>query len=326
MTSKVYNKEFQVEIDSDKDALASVAKNSQFNYIAFILTDDEPNINKQKVPEEEFDNLIKSGFYAPLKMAYNEMKDGHEDAFPLGPITHLTRHKNQIKCIAALWSRERPEDVEYIKNAFAEKLPLNISWEILYQDSFIDDDGIENLTGTSLRAATLVGLPAYAGRTPVVAVASKKKGEDKLDDLEKTKEELTSTKEKLSDIEDRLKTKSDELVSQAEELTTLREYKATVEGKIEEEEKFDVIKKKFSDAGIEKEDEYFSKNKDLLLSLSSEALEFMIQELVAFSSDKDRNKDSSSSAGIPNLSVSPGDNLSPKELGQALRKRLEKKE
>ncbi|KKM69527.1 hypothetical protein LCGC14_1449940, partial [marine sediment metagenome] len=229
MPDKIYTKDFQVELDTDKDALASISKNSQFSYMAFILTDDKPNENKQRIPEEEFDNLIESGFYTPLKMAYNEMKDGHEDAFPLGPITHLKKFKNQIKCIATLWARERPEDVEYLKDSFANKLPLNVSWEILYQDSSTNDDGIETLSGTSLRAVTIVGLPAYAGRTPIVAVASKIKEEDTLDELEKTKVELKEIKDELSGIKDELKSRSEEVDTKETELTELREYKATIE-------------------------------------------------------------------------------------------------
>jgi len=291
MPDKIYTKDFQVELDTDKDALASISKNSQFSYMAFILTDDKPNENKQRIPEEEFDNLIESGFYTPLKMAYNEMKDGHEDAFPLGPITHLKKFKNQIKCIATLWARERPEDVEYLKDSFANKLPLNVSWEILYQDSSTNDDGIETLSGTSLRAVTIVGLPAYAGRTPIVAVASKIKEEDTLDELEKTKVELKEIKDELSGIKDELKSRSEEVDTKETELTELRD---------------------------------FNTNKELLLGLSSEALEFMIQELVAFSTTKDKN--SSSSLTIPNLNSSPDNTLNITELAQVLRKRLEKRE
>lgn len=155
-------------------AFASVMLNPGVAWAKFILTDDRPNGNKQRVPQNEFANLIRSGIFMPLKMAIKEIKDGHDEAVPLGVITHLKEEDNKVLALAALWSRERPEDVEMLKKRFKDGSPINVSWEIQYADSVIEEDGVQALLGTELSGATIVGMPAYAGRTPLIAFAAKK--------------------------------------------------------------------------------------------------------------------------------------------------------
>jgi hypothetical protein len=46
------------------------------------------------------------------------------------------------------------------------------SWEVFYKDVETDDGGVQWLKDCSTRAATLVGNPAYAGRTSVLALAA----------------------------------------------------------------------------------------------------------------------------------------------------------
>src|SRR3970040_1844662 len=96
---KTITKEFSLQLveDFDDEAFAAVAKNKAFNYLKFILTDDQPNANKQLVPLEEFENLIQSGYFTPIKMALKRIEDGHEESFPLGVITHLKQENNLIK-------------------------------------------------------------------------------------------------------------------------------------------------------------------------------------------------------------------------------------
>jgi hypothetical protein len=156
------------------EAMASAVSTDQVvTWAKFILTDDKPNENRQRIPAEEFDNLIRTGAYKPVKMALGEIKDGHEDARPLGVITNLTKEGNKVIALAALWDHERTEDVSTIKKMVKAGKPVNVSWEILYGNTLVKD-GISDLLETVLAAATIVGMPAYAGRTQLLAVAAKK--------------------------------------------------------------------------------------------------------------------------------------------------------
>lgn len=305
----------------DKEALASIASNDLFNFVKFILTDDKGNANKQRIPKEEFANLIKTGIYTPFKMAVGKINEGHDEAFPVGVITNLAEKEDQIRGIAALWSRERPEDVNLIKDAYANKKQLNVSWELLYSDSDIDEEGFENLRGVTLRAATLVGMPAYQGRTPVYAIASEKSNQEEnlLDEKTELQEKIAALQLELDGAKEQLKT----LADMETELVSLREYKASIEAEAQKLEKLNVIKTKFAEAGIEKDEEYFQKNEEILLGLSESALDFMLQDLKAFT---EQTSQASTKKEIPNFSAEDKVDLSdPKEIATLLRKRHEKK-
>ena len=279
--------EFDIlDISTEKTAFASVNLNPTVTWIKFILTDDKPNANNQRVPKEEFDNLISTGIYMPIKSSEGAINDGHEDSKPLGVITHLKKVRNQIHGLAALWERERPEDVALIRERYANKQPLELSWEILFTESSVNDDGVEELRDTSLRAITFVGMPAYEGRTSVTALASSDSNmeDEKLDEIKELKDQLesvnTQLEEKSSKIED-LQSKLDQYES---ELAQLREFKSSIEQEEREKQKLEEIKSKFVEAGIEKDDQYFVDNKDKLLNADSSVLDFMIQELASFAS------------------------------------------
>jgi hypothetical protein len=162
---------------TQKEEQAS-ATNPTLSWMEFVFTDDRPNDNGVGVHADQFASLIQTGIYMPLKVAEGEVAPGHENALPLGVISNLTEKYNetsqskQIVGKAALWAEERPEDVAQLKSAFASGNPLNISWELLYSEEEIDDVGIRWLKDPIVRAATIVGIAAYSGRTPVLAVAS----------------------------------------------------------------------------------------------------------------------------------------------------------
>lgn len=321
---KIFNLETSFDLvdelpDEYKEALAAVSLNPAFNWAKLVLTDDAPNANGQKVPLEEFSNLIRTGYFAPIKMAKGKINEGHEDSEPLGVITHLKQTDNQIRCMAALWSRERPGDIEYLKNKYEKGEPLNISWEILYTDSRKNENGVEELLGTSLRAATIVGMPAYAGRTPITALASvENKEEGILDEkeLEQLKADLEKAKLEVSELQSKLNMQSSEL----EELASLREYKSAIEAEKAKIEKLMAIKVKFSSAGIEKEEVYFETNSEMLLKMDEQALDFFIQELVSFKPVKN----STSSVKVPPVNGEP-DMKNAKVLAKLLRESLTKK-
>ena len=226
-----------------------------------------------------------------------------------------------------MWKREREQDIDYLKTCIAEKIPVNVSWEILHEDSSFDENGIEDLIGTTLKGVTIVGRPAYAGRTPVLEVAStdgeqEQNSEDNtLDELEKLQKEVLDLKATLASKEAELTEKETLIAEKETELVPLREFKASVEAEAAALAKFQEVKEVFVKAGIEKPDTYYEENKDKLLNMDQASLEFMVQELVAFSST--RTGESTSSAGgtqIPDLTGDAPKELDIKALAAELRK------
>jgi hypothetical protein len=339
--------EMELDIPKDDEAYASIASNPTLTFCKFILCDNQKNANNERIPEDEFDNLIRTGVYMPIKMAPGKIEDGHDKSTPLGVISHLKKVNSQIFGLAALWERERPEDVNYVRQRYQNKEPLQLSWEILYSDSSTNEDGVKDLKGTSLRAVTLVGRPAYSGRTPIIALASEetnnKLEENKLEELEKLQSELAELQASLSTKDAELASKTTELdakeaelVAKAaeldakvaeltqtlEELASLRTFKSEVEEKQAVESKFASIRDKFKDSNLTKDEEYFEKNKEMLLKLPVEALDFMIQEEVAFSS-KTVATASNSSTKVPPIPAKTGAYTN-EDLAKALKARLQK--
>ncbi len=406
------NSEFVLSLvdndELDQEAEAAVVKNPASSWIKFGLTDDRPNENKQRVPQEEFDNLINTGVFMPLKMARGVIKPGHESSEPLGVITHLKKSGNKIVGLATVWNKERKDDVALLKELSRKNEPINISWEILYEDSKPSEefDGVEDLLHTSLKAATIVGNPAYKGRTQILAMAAAwskpylselsddsflmvkqeedsktrlfpykdKDGkinadqlqlalstientdlptedqktikklakkllteanssfieenttpeDDKLEELEVYKTKVTELTTALATAEEALQSKVATLEEVLPQLEELKAYKASVEKTTADAEKFDSIKKKFSDASIEKSDEYFVEHKDFLLALDEKTLDFTIQELVSFAeSSTKKTTEVTSSVKVPNLQNNKSTDL--KSLAEELRQISTKK-
>lgn len=157
-------------------------------WIHFIFTDDKPNANKERVPVEEFDNIIKTGKYMPIKKYVGETSSDHDKVLPMGTIVNLKRElgetKNIIEGLGTLWKKEFPEDVEDLKTAFNAGEPIDFSWEILYSGSDKEEEGVSALTGCRTRAITIVDLPAYQGRTRALAMASERKNQEEVDEME----------------------------------------------------------------------------------------------------------------------------------------------
>jgi len=311
MNDKLLNLKTEIELLNDEEAFASVSLNPRYQWAKIVVTDDQPNVNKQKVPIEEFENLIKTGILSPIKMEYGKIA-GHEEAVakPIGVISQMVQESNKLIALAALWKREREEDITVLKKMYTDGTPPQVSWEISYAESEIDDDGVETLKGTILNGLAIVSRPAYAGRTPFVAMSSDNNEE------ETQVEELEQAKAKVAELETALSEKVVELEKKEEELTALKEFKAEVEDKEAKAEKMKNILKKFEDAGISKEDTYFEENKEKLLGMSEELLDFMIQELVAFS---ENHAEASTKNKIPNVPATSFNLSDPKELARALR-------
>lgn len=301
------NLEDIVQLVEDGTAEASVSQNPTFSWAKFILTDDMPNENKQRIPKEEFSNLIKTGILSPIKMEIGDPHGKHVGSTPLGVISNLKEVDNRIEGLAALWKEERTEDIEMLKKMYSENKLPQLSWEIMFSDLRTDENGVSDLLGTALRAVTIVGMPAYAGRTPIIALASTENTE------ELTVEEIDELKTKVSELEGTLATKDEELLSMKEKMAELQSYKDTIEKEKADAEKLASIKKKFGDAGIKKDEEYFAEKKDTFLKMDDESIDFFIQELVAFSK-------TSTSERLPNvIDTTPIGELSIKELAEKLR-------
>lgn len=328
-------------VQEDEEVFASIGLNPTITLIKFILTDDKPNNNGIRIPKEEFPNLISTGLYMPLKMAQGEPGD-HEEAFPIGVITHLKEVADKVRGLAVLWNMERTFDIDLIRERYSNDQPLNISWEILHKDSFMEDD-VENLTGVYLRAATLVDIPAYGGRTQVTEVISSEE-----DNIPKEDKPLTKELEKNVELLEAAVTERDEKIASHEativeltasqvtdeitkELDELRDFKKEVEEEKETQERKSALRDKFIEEGIEKDDEYFEENEEMLLNLDEAALDFVVKQEATIAEaskeePKKKTKEKKSSL-VPNLKGDEGsddgdidlDDLSPKELGKALR-------
>lgn len=394
------------------EAIASIGLNPFFRWAKFVLTDDDVNLNNQKVPQEEFDNIISTGIYTPIKMDFGRISEGHKTAErkPIGVITHIKKDvldgRNVLVALAALWKKERPDDVDLLKEMVDSGEPPKVSWEISYHDSEFDGKA-EILKGTILTGVAIVANPAYADRTRFLAVAeleeteSEKWTREYINNLpdsaflyiepggekdeegktkprslrhlpykdmdgnidvehlrnaivrlsqentgkdwltadlrerllnkarkllesynkeEKSEMELEQALERIKELESKLseyETKTSEMMA---ELEALREYKNSVEAEKKAQERISQIKQMFLDKGIEKPDSYFEENKELFLNLTDSAVEFMIQELVAFAEKMKDKKDATSS--LPNINQYEEGTKpkSVKELAEQLRK------
>jgi hypothetical protein len=311
-----------VEATAETEASASaISLNPYVSWAKFVFTDDLPNANNQRIPKEEFPSIIKTGVHMPIKMAIGKINEDHSLAIPLGTIAQLKVEGNKVLGLAALWMKERPEDVEMLKNK--ESKP-QLSWEVLYSGAEKDDAGIETLSGVVVRASTIVGLPAYRGRTPFLAFASEDAEENKVNmeellakvtELENTIKQLQASIVEKDSI---LAEKETALSSQIDELTQLKSYKEEKEKKEQEEVKMVAIRTKFADAGIEKDETYFTERRENFLKLEDSEIEFMVQELVAFKPAIAGE----SSAKVPNLTSVAQIPSDPRELGKLLREQV----
>ena len=295
----------------EKEAESSLGMNPSFRWAKIVVTDDKPNLNKQRIPIEEFANIIKTGIYTPIKMTFNKISSSHKEAIGqiIGTITQLTKNEDKIIALAAFWEKERPEDIKMLKEMYDAGYPPNVSWEIAFSDSFVDDAGVEVLKNTALTGLAIVSNPAYGGRTRFLAISSTEEEESTMDELEQLKKKIEELESIIEDY------KSKEATTSAE-LEELRLYKDAVEKEKAEAERFDKIKNKFKEAGIEKDEEYFVSNKDKLLQLSEDAVEFMVQEILSFGS---KETESSVKVKVPNFQLNKQEKIDPRELGKLMR-------
>lgn len=411
-------------LDPEDQFFAAVSHNDRFLWVRFVLTDDKPNKNHERIPKEEFENVVRTALYAPIKASYLEDVDdfgGHKDAIPVGVITHLKVENDKVIGIGAIWKEEYPRVAEAVKLKVKSGDMVNLSWEAYAAEEEDQEyEGAVSLRDVIVTAVAIVGNPAYDGRTPVEKVAEmdeeklweeywaeydeiyehvaakwtreyinnlpdcaflyiepggKKDKEGKttprylrhlpvkndkceidlphlrnaISRLEQAKTGMRGGKRWLTeDLRKRLLNKArrmlerakskeksgeedtemekfEELKAQAEalmkeneelkaklseyekELEELREFKSKIEAEMDRQRRLMEIKDKFISAGIEKEDEYFEANAEELLKMDDDALEFFIQELVAFKEAEKKEASANDEEGEDPNFVAQGD-------------------
>jgi hypothetical protein len=311
------------------------AKNNNIAWGSFVLTDDLPNGNGVRIPLEEFDNVIKTAEYMPVKMEFGTIKGGHADSHPLGVIAKLVKQVdsaqgNKIFGLAGLWLKERPNDIVALKDAIAKGEGVDISWELEYNNETFDPNtGIIDLRDIGVTAATVVGNPAYGGRTPMFQIAeqNKQSEDDKtLDEKELLQKEITELKNQALILEAKL---AEAIKEVDEKNTALAELQTTLEGlqefkdEVEEEkakvEKLESVKALFTEYEIEKPEEYFTEKQEFLLGLEEPELKFMLEELKAHSPEE--KKEDEASTKIPNLTAGNTGKVSTEDMLAYLKNR-----
>lgn len=141
--------------------------------LSLILTDFAPNKNNQGIPESEQDNIIRTAINTPLKINFDgEEYYSHASAIPIGPITHaypgIYQDRHVIFAEAIIWNDIYPEISSFLKKVFDEG--IHTSWEIYYTDSTVIE-GVQWLKNTVFAGTCVVERPAYADRTPILAIA-----------------------------------------------------------------------------------------------------------------------------------------------------------
>ena len=173
-----------------------------------------------------------------------------------------------------------------------------------------------------MNAATIVGRPAYAGRTPALAIASAEEGEN-MDtiSLEQHNQEIENLKKEYDEKLASLQTMVDEQKTSLAELDELKKFKADAEAEKAKADKMESIMKKFTEANVTVAEDYFTSKAEMLLSMSDEQLTFFIQELVASLTKADDAQASISltSKDIPPMNGGDGDKVDNKNLVDYLR-------
>ncbi len=340
-----------------KEVVAAISRNPTLKWIKFVLTDDSPNANLQRIPKEEFANLVKTGVHMPIKMAQGFIREGHEFSVPIGSITNLVERDNFVEGIAGLWQKEFPDEIDVLQERSAGYDKPQLSWEILYQDSNIDDSGVETFVDVMLEAATFVESPAYEGRTPLMVMASKKEAEandykivteeynnmeDQLKALENElaksrgeNESLTSDLATLQETFDALESEKGELTVSNEELSA---FKSEIEAGLEQEAKLQALTELFSNSEVRLPDEYLEdeEKREKLLAMDLNDVEFLLRDLSSFSSNEEEEVDEDNKVGsaarkrlgskeeTPNVQDDSKE-WTPEEIAKAMREDKEKK-
>lgn len=170
-------------------AVASEAHPFQ-SRLRFVFTDYEPNVNGQGVQKSEAGNILRTGVHMPIKVHFKGDGVGnHFGAIPVGPITSMYEDNDRIIGEAIIWKEAYGDVVEYLEKASAEEGGVQFSWELYYADSVVEDS-VEWLKDVTVAAATIVDLPSYKGRTPLLSFASER--QELIEEIEQLKSRIAA--------------------------------------------------------------------------------------------------------------------------------------
>src|SRR5688572_27337884 len=206
----------KLTLDGSLRATASQTHPLQTN-LEFVFTDFLPNKNKQGVPIEEADNLIRTGVDMPVKADFRGKKLGdHPFSFPVGHITAMEQRADRVIGRAVMYKDEFPELASYLEKASAGEKGVHFSWELYHEDDNVDDAGVQWLRNCVVAATTIVANPAYGDRTSLLAIASTEL-QNRIEELERQIASLThdggismdpvdELKQQVTDLNSRLAT------------------------------------------------------------------------------------------------------------------------
>jgi hypothetical protein len=268
----------------------------------------------QGIEYEDFDEVMSTAINMPIKMMYTGQGAGnHLGSYVIGHITNMTKAEagdtHQLLADAVLYAEEFPEEIEYLKKAYANNEAPGISYEIIYGDSVIKN-GVQWIKKLVTTAATFVREPAYGKRTALLALASAKNdeelvasmkafiaqaegssGEGNLNPNDKgginvTEEELQILKEEAEKAKALAETLQAEAASKTEEITRLTEEITalkTENTELKTEKMLESRVRKMAEAGfpLEADAEKSQKTKDFVLSLSDEAFDLYVENITA---------------------------------------------
>lgn len=276
----------------------------------FIFADDKPNGNNQAIEADDFDSIIKTAVGMPIKMSFTGQDVGHHrGAYIIGFMKNLTKSvaedgTNQLIAEAALYSEEFPEEVQFLKDKFAEGDAPGVSYELGYSDPIFKGP-IEYLKNIVTGAATFVKFPAYGKRTALLALASAKtetdfmdtmkilvtqaedhtdKGGKSVEDLEKAQATIRELEGKQTEFKTQAETKTAEVAKLTEDIATKDAKITDLETEVLTLKKSALIEtrtRQYSEAGLtlEAEAEKADKKKEFWLSLSDDAWTMYLDEL-----------------------------------------------
>jgi hypothetical protein len=139
--------------------------------VEFVLTDFEPNKNKQRIPKEEAQNIVASAQHMPIKINFdNNTVRGHAYSTPIGTLADVWVDEDVIRARSIIWKDEFPQVDQFLRQATSEGKTIGTSWEIYYSEAR-ENNGITDLHGCVLSATTIVDNPAYGERTKILSIA-----------------------------------------------------------------------------------------------------------------------------------------------------------
>lgn len=287
---------------------ASFVENPLQRVIKFVLTDFKPNKNKEVIPPEEAENIIKTAVFSPVKINFRGNKpSGHAFAEPIGVITSAELQDGIVVATAKIWESENPEITDWIESAVKEGNPVLFSWEVFYDAAkSAIEEGVKVLRNVIVSGVSIVENAAYGSRTRLLSF-SEEKG-----DVMENKQEEFGPKESA---QDETVTVDNSLM---EELETLRSFKKSVEDMLDKYRLFEQ-RKLFFPFDVE---EYF----DLVVSLDKEMFELlvsMVNKLVntavtPSSAEQKDEKPAVERMNVPNF-VAESFNFKPEDLARAFR-------